>query len=316
MSNKPNRIPRVLSIQSHVVHGYVGNKCATFILQLYGFEVDIINSVHFSNHTGYNVVKGSRLTADELRSIFEGLMANELFDYDYILTGYMGSGELLRVVAEYVRLIKSKSPHVKYLCDPVIGDNGKLYVDQSCVDVYKNIILPLADIVTPNDFELEQLIGRKIECSDNNKEQIIWQSLQSLHSMGPSHIIMSSILATNTDGQKSQLQMYASSKSSDNQYETFRIDFPYLKGCFTGTGDSFSALILAWFHREGNLISACEKSISILHQILLNTIELSQSVNTHNTLGNELNLIESRTAIEAAKILFHAVRTDTKKDIN
>ncbi|UJR15968.1 hypothetical protein I4U23_002887 [Adineta vaga] len=258
---------------------------------LYGFEVDIINSVHFSNHTGYNVVKGSRLTVDELRSIFQGLMANDLFDYDYILTGYMGSGELLHVVAEYISLIKSKSPHVRYLCDPVIGDN---------------------DMVTPNDFELEQLIGRKIDftSNNNNKEHVLWQSLQSLHSLGPSHIIISSISADKTGGTNAMLQMYASSKKSDNNYQTFRIDFPYLSGCFTGTGDSFSALVLAWFHREKNLITACEKSISILHQILVKTIELSKLINTHNTCGNELSLIESRTAIEAAEILFHAILTD------
>ncbi|CAF3581301.1 unnamed protein product [Rotaria sordida] len=294
MSIKPKRIPRVLSIQSHVVHGFVGNKCATFILQLYGFEVDVINSVHFSNHTGYDVVKGSRLSVDELRAIFQGLIANEIFEYDYILTGYMGSGELLNVVAEYVRIIKSKSPHVKYLCDPVIGDNGELYVDQSCIEMYKNVILPLADIVTPNDFEMELLIGKQIKCNhDDNKEQLIWQSLQSLHNMGPTRVIISSISAVKLGGKETMLQMYASSKNSDNQYEIFRIDFPYLEGCFTGTGDLFSALILAWFHRENNLISACEKSISILHQVLLKTLETSESINIHNTCGNELNLIES-----------------------
>ncbi len=121
--------------------------------------------------------------------------------------------------------------------------------------MYKNVILPLADIVTPNDFELEQLIGKQINCSqDDNKEQIIWQSLRSLHDIGPSHIIISSIPAAKVGGKETMLQMYASSKTSNNQYETFRIDFPYLEGCFTGTGDSFSALILGWFHKENNLI--------------------------------------------------------------
>jgi pyridoxal/pyridoxine/pyridoxamine kinase len=100
-----------------------------------------------------------------------------------------------------------------------------------------------------------QLIGKPINCThDNSKEQIIWQSLRSLHNVGPSHIIISSISAAKIDGKETLLQMYASSKNSDNQYQTFRIDFPYLAGCFTGTGDSFSALILAWFHREKNLI--------------------------------------------------------------
>jgi len=303
MPKKNERIPRVLSIQSHVVHGFVGNRCAAFILQLCGFEVDVINSVHFSNHTGYETVKGTRLKADELRAIFQGLLANELLEYDYILTGYMGSGELLQVVAENVRLIKSKTPHVKYICDPVIGDNNKLYVDQSCIEVYKNEILPLADVVTPNDFELEQLVGKVIDKS-------LWQMLRSLHEKGPKHIIMSSISAVKTGGQSSMLQMIASSKTSENQYEAFRIDFPRLEGCFTGTGDSFSALILIWFHRENNLKSACEKAISILHQILLKTLESCASINTHNTCGNELCLIESKSVIEAAETLFHAVPID------
>lgn len=100
-----------------------------------------------------------------------------------------------------------------------------------------------------------QLIGKPINCIDNNnREQIIWQSFQSLHKIGPSHIIMSSISAAKIGGQETMLQMHASSKIADNQYQTFRIDFPYLKGCFTGTGDSFSALVLAWFHRDNNLI--------------------------------------------------------------
>ncbi|CAF1633528.1 unnamed protein product [Adineta ricciae] len=306
-----HRIPRVLSIQSHVVHGFVGNKCAAFILQLYGFEVDIINSVHFSNHTGYKTVKGSRLTADELEAIFQGLLINELLEYDYILTGYMGSGELLHVVAKYVRLIKSKSAHIKYICDPVIGDNNKLYVDRSCIEVYKNEILPLADIVTPNDFEIEVLIGKELDYkNDENQEEVIWQSLRSLHKMGPSHIIISSISADKTGGNQTMLQMRASTQFLDNQYQTFQIDFPHLEGSFTGTGDSFSALILAWFHKENNLIRACERSISILHQILRKTIEISKPINTHNRCGHELCLIESKAIIECGEILFHAVLND------
>ncbi|CAF2955883.1 unnamed protein product [Rotaria sp. Silwood2] len=308
MSNKFHRIPRVLSIQSHVVHGFVGNKCAAFILQLYGFEVDLINSVHFSNHTGYKTVKGSRLSVDELQNIFQGLLANELLEYEYILTGYMGSGELLHVVAEYIRLIKSKFPHVKYVCDPVIGDNNKLYVDRSCIDVYKNEILPLADIITPNDFEIELLVEKQMNDTHNDtQDDIIWQSLRSLHNMGPSHIIISSISADKIGGNKNMLQLRASSKLADNQYQTFRIDFPRLENSFTGTGDSFSALILAWFHKENNLICACEKAISIIYQILVKTLELSKPISIHNTCGSELCLIESKTIIESAKTMFHAV---------
>jgi pyridoxal/pyridoxine/pyridoxamine kinase len=99
-----------------------------------------------------------------------------------------------------------------------------------------------------------QLIDFTNDDDDDNDEKRIWQSLRSLHNMGPSHIIISSISAAKIGGNETMLQMRASSKMSDNQYQTFQIDFPHLDGCFTGTGDSFSALILAWFHRESNLI--------------------------------------------------------------
>ena len=104
-------------------------------------------------------------------------------------------------------------------------------------------------------FLCRQLIGKSINGTDHsNREEIVWQALQALHQIGPSHVIMSSISAAKMGGNRSMLQMYASSKISDEQYQTFQIDFPHLEGCFTGTGDSFSALVLAWFHKENNLI--------------------------------------------------------------
>ncbi|CAF0768956.1 unnamed protein product [Didymodactylos carnosus] len=287
MTNCSPRAPRVLSIQSHVVHGYVGNKCATFILQLYGFEVDLINSVQFSNHTAYKVVKGSRLSVDELREIFQGLIDNDLLDYDYILTGYMSAGELLRTVADYIRLIKQKNPKVKYVCDPVIGDGGKLYVDRSCIDAYKNNLLPLADIVTPNDFEFEQLIDSKINYANDTD---VIESMKRLHKMGPSQIVM-----------------------SKTNYSMFRIEFPKIPFYFTGTGDTFSALLLAWIHKQNELNVACEKTISVIYKILLRTSESSGSEKKAEAgmCSNELCLIQSKKDIEDAETLFFAKTTET-----
>lgn len=89
-------------------------QCIFLIIRVGIIHYRLLFTVNIECLLGYNVVKGNRLSVDELRAIFQGLMANELLEYDYILTGYMGSGELLHVVAEYIRLIKSKFPHVKY----------------------------------------------------------------------------------------------------------------------------------------------------------------------------------------------------------
>lgn len=124
---------RVLSIQSHVVQGYVGNKSAVFPLQLLGMDVDIINSVQFSNHTGYKVFKGKRLDGADLHELLDGMETNNLLRdaHSHLLTGYIGSVSLLdAIVRVYKRLRAAHSDPSKllYVCDPVMGDLGKLYV--------------------------------------------------------------------------------------------------------------------------------------------------------------------------------------------
>ncbi|MBN3321602.1 PDXK kinase, partial [Atractosteus spatula] len=120
---------RVLSIQSHVVRGYVGNKSASFPLQVLGFEVDSINSVQFSNHTGYAHWKGQVLTADELHVLYEGLKLNNVNHYDYVLTGYTRDTSFLEMVVDIVQELKRQNPNLVYVCDPVLGDHGSMKVE-------------------------------------------------------------------------------------------------------------------------------------------------------------------------------------------
>lgn len=126
---------RVLSIQSHVVRGYVGNKSAVFPLQLLGLDVDIINSVHFSNHTGYPSWGGNhlRLTGDDLHALLDGLVANDLLQdaHSHLLLGYVGSVTLLDAIVRVYDRLKAAQSHPErftFVCDPVMGDLGKLYV--------------------------------------------------------------------------------------------------------------------------------------------------------------------------------------------
>ena len=99
---------RVLSIQSHVVHGYVGNKAAVFPLQLLGFDVDVINSVQFSNHTGYDQKwEGDVLNGGQLDSLLDGLERNDLLkNTQHLLTGYIGSESFLRSVIRVLNTLK------------------------------------------------------------------------------------------------------------------------------------------------------------------------------------------------------------------
>jgi pyridoxine kinase len=162
-NNKNNK--RVLSIQSHVVSGYVGNKAAVFPLQLLGFDVDFVNSVHFSCHTGYEFFPhGEVMNGEQLRTILKGLELNGLLGttdnnnddngdavIGSILTGYIGSVSFLEAV-EVVDTVRKYNPNARFVCDPVLGDNGRFYVPKELVDVYRNIVIPKADVVTPNQF--------------------------------------------------------------------------------------------------------------------------------------------------------------------
>ncbi|XP_034754349.1 pyridoxal kinase-like [Etheostoma cragini] len=151
---------RVLSIQSHVVRGYVGNKSASFPLQVLGFEVDSINSVQFSNHTGKT---------------------------DETLTGYTRDTSFLEMVVDIVQELKRANPNLVYVCDPVLGDHGSMYVPQNLYPVYKNKVVPVADIITPNQFEAELLTGKNI-----STEKDAVEVMDLLHAMGPDTVVITS----------------------------------------------------------------------------------------------------------------------------
>jgi pyridoxine kinase len=119
------------------VHGYVGNKSAVFPLQLLGFDVDPLHSVQLSNHTAYSAFKGQVLTGEDMSKIVDGLRTNGLLSYSHILTGYVSSASFLRCIVSTVASIRAVNPSAVYVCDPVMGDHGKLYVPADLVPIYR-----------------------------------------------------------------------------------------------------------------------------------------------------------------------------------
>ena len=131
---------RILNIASHVVHGHVGNCATTFPMQLHGFEVNCINSVQFSNHVGYaNKMKGTVLSGQDVTDLIDGLDANGLLaSYSHMLTGYIASASFLNDIVAIVQRVKAQSPNLRYVCDPVMGDNGKFYVPSELAPLYRD----------------------------------------------------------------------------------------------------------------------------------------------------------------------------------
>lgn len=285
---------RVLSIQSHVVSGYVGNKSATFPMQVLGIDVDAINSVQFCNHTGYPSVQGDVIGGEQVLKIVDGLEANGLLAYTHILTGYIGSVSFLRAVVDIVKRIKKLNPDVVYVCDPVMGDNGKLYVPPDLVPIYREEVVPLADILTPNQFEVEQLTDCKISDVTTAREKI-----QNFHARGVSNVVLTSM---SIDSDVDSILVVGSSQASQEQ---FVIKIPRLDESFTGTGDLFSALTLARScEQNANLLKIVTETLSTTQAVLKRTHEHMKSLDcadvnsASHVSSKELRLIQSKQDIE------------------
>jgi len=287
-----DKINSVLSIQSHTVHGYVGNRCAVFTLQLRGFEVDFINSVQFSNHTGYKTFKGQVLEGAELSDLLLGLEANGLLCYNYLLTGYIRSVEFLHAIVEVHSRLKAANPDLRYVCDPVLGDDDKLYVPQEMVEIYKSDLIPLSNIITPNHFEAEVLTGISVR----NQAQAV-QACKLLHEMGPKVVVITSIPIPDND------LLVVLSEIKDDKQSIYTLTCPKVSGRYHGTGDLMAALLLANIHEEPmNAGAALEKTVSTMYAVMQRSA--AGPIPTDVATFKELKLIQSKNDIECPNIVF------------
>lgn len=233
------RPPFVISIQSQVVFGHVGNSAALFPMQAAGLEVAAIPTVIFSNTPHYPTLRGRALDPGLFADLLRGAQERGLPERaDYILTGYIGSVEVARKVADFVAGAKAANPRLIYLCDPVMGDAGPgLYVPEAIADVMRDRLLPLADITTPNPFELSWLTGQKIA------------TLADLHTarrLLPLHpqarlIVTGCALDDTAPG---QIESVLLAPEGTNRHPT-----PHLPIALSGTGDLFAGLIVAGLAR-------------------------------------------------------------------
>lgn len=280
--------PRVLSIQSHVVCGYVGNKCSVFPLHLHGFQVDAINSVQFSNHTQYANVKGQVLKSQDLEDLYSALKANNVHKYDYITSGYIGDVSFLKSIAKIVKELRELNPQIKYICDPVLGDNGRFYVPQELAAVYRDEIVPIADVLLPNQFEAEQLTGLKVESEADG-----WKVCKALHDKGRAKCV---IISSSSIADKNE--HIVSMGSFNYGKEKVKAEIPVLPGNFTGSGDVFAAAYLIWSHKTQAPDSVFGKAVNTTYAVLSNTYNSFKSHPNPSAFETELKLIQSKEVLE------------------
>ncbi|CAN7547824.1 pyridoxal kinase PdxY [Neorhizobium sp. LjRoot104] len=175
----------VLVISSHVVRGSVGNRAAVFALETLGFPVWAMPTVVLPWHPGHG--PSTRLTFPESdfdKAIDDLIRAPWLGEVKAVLTGYFGNAAQPRSVARLIRALKEKNPDLLYVCDPVMGDLGGLYIPQPTAEAIRDELIPLATIATPNRYELAWLSGAPLETNNDIMDAAV--------ALGPPRILVTS----------------------------------------------------------------------------------------------------------------------------
>ncbi|KAI1142825.1 Ribokinase-like protein [Hypoxylon sp. FL0543] len=337
MSNEP-QVPEtsVLAVASHVVSGNVGNKIAVFVLQSMGCEVAALNTVQFSNHTGYKQWKGTRVSAQEITDLWEGLKQSYLDNFDMMLSGYVPGAEAVTAVGDIGKELRRKSESDQrpgsffWVLDPVMGDNGRLYVAEAVVPAYKSLVHH-ADLILPNQFEAELLSGVKISDSAS-----LEHAIRVLHQdFGVPHVVITSVSipllsssSVATPETPHTMSVVGSTMTSDRRPRAFKISFPVFECYFSGTGDMFAALMVvrmreavskydrhngvslgekrSWLSGDDvdaldlPLARAAEKVLASMHEVLARTCE---------SMTAEMKAVKERKGDELDEKTLHLIKS-------
>ncbi len=251
----------ILTIQSQVVYGHVGNSAAAFVLQRLGHDVWQVPTVLYSNHLGKPTFKGRVVPVDQARDLIDGLEdLGALGRTDAILTGYLGSADLAHLAAEIVDRLKARKPELLFVCDPVMGDDGALYVKPDLADAIGEVLVPRADILLPNEFELTRLAGHSVRTREEAIGALrgLWDRVRR-----PKAVIGTGLC---DDGDPGHLRCLALDREGP-----FERAVPRRRIAVSGTGDCFSALYLGRYLVTGDLRDAFAFAVEAMDLIVAAT---------------------------------------------
>jgi pyridoxine kinase len=282
----------VISIQSQVAFGHVGNSAAVFPLQMHGIDVIAVPTTLLSNRPGYPTIRGrvldAPLVADLLRGIEE---RGAVDDCKMILSGYLGSPEIAAEVADFVARARARNPALLYCCDPVLGDRDRgLFVQKDIPPLVRDRLCGLADIITPNHFEFEFLCGAKA----TTIEQVI-EAAQALMARGPSTVVVTS--AELEDTPEGEIETLAIERSKEG-LKAWRVRTPKLPISANGTGDLFAALLVAARVQGKDTPDALGHAASAIFAVLERTAARGTE---------EMRIVESAEQLTHPKRRFDAV---------
>jgi pyridoxine kinase len=280
---------KILSIQSAVAYGHVGNSAAVFPLQRIGVEVLPVYTVNFSNHTGYGAWRGPLIPPADVAEVIRGIEERGVFpEIDVVLSGYQGSEGIGEVILDAVARVKAANPSAVYACDPVMGNAASgCFVAPAIPVLLRERVVPHADIITPNQFELGFLTGTEPSDLDSTLA-----SADRARAMGPRTVLVTSV--DRPDAPADTLEMLAVTDDGAWIVQTPRIPMKA-----NGSGDVTAALFTAHLRESGDAAAALARTASSVFDLLQNTFESGQ---------RELRLVESQEAYAHPRMQFGVER--------
>lgn len=283
---------QVLSIQSSVAYGHVGNSAAVFPLQRLGHDVWPVLTVHFSNHTGYGAWRGPVLSGEDVHEVILGLEdRGALAEVDLVLSGYQGSPEIAAVILDAVERVKKANRAAAYACDPVMGnaDSG-CFVDPAIPVLLRERVLPRADVITPNQFELGYLTGTDLTAASDLRD--ILEAADATRAIGPSTVLVTSVLHAGQPPDTIEMVTVTADGA-------WTVRTPRLAMHANGSGDVTAALFSAHLIESGDPARALARTASSVFDLLVNTLDAG---------AGELRLVESQEAYAAPRMQFEVAR--------
>ncbi len=279
---------KVLSIQSAVAYGHVGNSAAVFPLQRIGVEVLPVYTVNFSNHTGYGAWRGPLISPDDVAAVIAGIEDRGVFpEIDVVLSGYQGGEGIADVIIDAVARVKKANPDAVYACDPVMGNaKSGCFVAPAIPDLLRERVVPVADILTPNQFELGFLTGTEPGSIDSTLA-----SADLVRARGPRTVLITSV--ERPDREADTLEMMVVDDAG-----AWIVQTPLIPMKANGSGDVTAALFTAHYRRTGDAADALGRTASSVFDLLSNT---------YDSGSRELRLVESQEAYAHPRLQF-AVR--------
>jgi pyridoxine kinase len=280
---------KILSIQSAVAYGHVGNSAAVFPLQRIGVEVLPVYTVNFSNHTGYGAWRGPLIAPDQVADVITGIEERGVFpQIDVVLSGYQGGVGIGDVIVDAVARVKEANPSAIYACDPVMGNaKSGCFVAPEIPVLLRERVVPAADIITPNQFEL----GFLTETDPSTVESTL-ESVDLARAMGPSTVLVTSV--ERPDGDPETIEMLAADDSG-----AWIVKTPRLPLKANGSGDVTAALFTAHYRATGEASTALERTASSVFDLIDATYRSGE---------RELQLIEAQEFYANPRMQFAAER--------